>query len=261
VAPALQRRAHSGRRILLVGPHLGRNAALTRGLEQLGFRVRVEFSAHEALEAFRQHSFELVFADTRIGRSEGLELISDLRALPGVENVPVVLVDEHLREPVREAARSVGAAGYLVQPLEAERVASGARRILESRARRRFSRLAWRLAVRSDDGTAFTTSVARLGAFIGASEHARGSVAVSRSSAQARRVLTEHRARLSGNAAGPIRGCRRALRGFARRDGRGSPSRAVRQPLARGGGSAGIAVALASTASKGFACARRFGAC
>jgi len=55
-----------------------------------------------------------------------------------------------------------------VQPLEAERVASGARRILESRARRRFSRLAWRLAVRSDDGTAFTTSVARLGAFIGA---------------------------------------------------------------------------------------------
>jgi len=168
VAPALQRRAQSGRRILLVGPHLGRNAALTRRLEQLGFRVRVEFSAHEALEAFRQHSFELVFADTRIGRSEGLELISDLRALPGVENVPVVLVDEHLREPVREAARSVGAAGYLVQPLEAERVASGARRILESRARRRFSRLAWRLAVRSDDGTAFTTSVARLGAFIGA---------------------------------------------------------------------------------------------
>jgi len=166
--PASQRRARSGRRILLVGPHLGRNAAFTRRLEQLGFRVRVEFSAHEALEAFRQHSFELVFADTRIGRSEGLELISDLRALPGVENVPVVLVDEHLREPVREAARSVGAAGYLVQPLEAERVALGAQRILESRARRRFSRLAWRLAVRSDDGSAFTTSVARLGAFIGA---------------------------------------------------------------------------------------------
>jgi len=164
-----QPRARSGRRILLVGPHLGRSAALARRLEQLGFRVRAEFSAHEALEAFHQHSFELVFADTHIGRSEGLELISDLRALPGVENVPVVLVDEHLREPVREAARSVGAAGYIVQPLDAERVAAGVDRILSSRARRRFSRLPWRLSVRLDDGRgAFTTSVARLGAFIGA---------------------------------------------------------------------------------------------
>ncbi len=168
-AAAAQRRSRSGRRMLLVGPQLGRSAALARRLEQLGFRVRVEFSAHEALEAFQQHSFELVLADAHIGRSEGLELVTDLRALPGVENVPVVLVDEHLREPVREAARSVGAAGYLVQPLDPERVATGAQRILDSRARRRFRRLPWRLSVRLDDGRgAFTTSVARLGAFIGA---------------------------------------------------------------------------------------------
>jgi CheY-like chemotaxis protein len=148
---------------------LGRNAALARRLEQLGFRVRVEFSAHEALDAFRQHSFELVFSDTRIGRSEGLELVSDLQGLPGVESVPVVLVDEHLRESVRDAARKVGAAGYLAQPLDPDRVAAGAHRILESRSRRRFSRLDWRLSVRADDGRgAFTTSIARLGAFIGA---------------------------------------------------------------------------------------------
>ncbi len=161
--------ARSGHRLLLVGPLLGRDAALARRLERQGFRVRVEFSAHEALQAFREQSFELVFADTHLGRSEGLELISDLRGLPGVENVPVVLVDEHLREPVREAARKIGAAGYLVHPLEGDRVAPGVERILQSRARRRYSRMPWRLSVRLSDGRgAFTTSVARLGAFIGA---------------------------------------------------------------------------------------------
>ena len=169
VRSAVQTRARSGRRVLLVGPHLGRDAALARRLEQHGFRVRVEFSAHEALEAFRDHSFEVVFADAHLGRSEGIELISDLRGLPGVENVPVVLVDEHLREAVRGAARTIGAAGYLVHPLEGDRVAPGVERILQSRARRRFSRLAWRLSIRLSDGQgAFTTSVARLGAFIGA---------------------------------------------------------------------------------------------
>jgi two-component system chemotaxis response regulator CheY len=164
-----QGRARSGHRILLVGPQLGRDTGLARRLEQQGFRVRVEFSAHEALEAFLHHSFELVFADAHLGRSEGLELISDLRALPGVENVPVVLVDDHLREPMRDAARKIGAAGYLVHPLDGDRVAPGAERLLQSRERRRFSRLPWRLSVRLTDGRgAFTTSIARLGAFIGA---------------------------------------------------------------------------------------------
>jgi two-component system chemotaxis response regulator CheY len=169
VRAASQAQARSGHRILLVGPLLGRNAALVRRLEQSGFRVRVEFSAHEALEAFREHSFELVFSDAHLGRSEGLELITDLRALPGVENLPVVLVDEHARDPVRNAARKIGAAGYLVHPLEGDRIAPGVERILQSRARRRYSRLPWRVSVRLSDGRgAFTTSVARLGAFIGA---------------------------------------------------------------------------------------------
>jgi hypothetical protein len=86
-----------------------------------------------------------------------------------VENVPVVLVDDHLREPMRDAARQIGAAGYLVHPLDGDRVAPGAERILQSRERRRFSRLPWRLSIRLTDGRgAFTTSIARLGAFIGA---------------------------------------------------------------------------------------------
>jgi two-component system chemotaxis response regulator CheY len=167
--PAQQRQPRAGARVLLVGPVLGRNAALARRLEQAGMRVRSEFTAHDALDAFRAHSYELVFADAHLGRSEGIELISDLRALPGVEELPVVLVDDHAREAVREAARAVGASGYLVHPLDPEKIAPGAQRILTSRAKRRFSRLDWRLGVRLGDGRgAFTTSVARLGAFIGA---------------------------------------------------------------------------------------------
>jgi two-component system chemotaxis response regulator CheY len=168
--PEATRQPRSGARVLLVGPHLGRNAALARRLEQAGLRVRSEFTAHDALDAFRAHSYELVFADTHIGRSEGIELISDLHALPGVGELPVVLVDDHVREAVRDAARGVGASGYLVHPLDPEKVTPGALRLLSSRAKRRFDRLDWRLGVRLADGRgAFTTSVARLGAFIGAS--------------------------------------------------------------------------------------------
>ncbi len=167
LTPLLIRPSRGGRRVLLVGPQLGRDAGLATSLKQLGYRVRVEFSAHEALQAFRGQSFDLVFADTHLGRSEGVELIPDLQALPGVERVPVVLVDDQPRERLRAAAKNVGAAGYLVHPIDGARIASGLARILEDRKRRRYARLPWRLSVRlNDNRNAFTTSVGRMGLFV-----------------------------------------------------------------------------------------------
>ncbi len=154
----------SGHRLLLVGPLLGRDAELLAGLRRLGHRIRIEYSIQDALDAFLEQSYELVLADTHLGRGEGLELVPALASLPGVERLPLVLVDERPRESVREAARRVGAAGYLAHPVAPERIAAGLERLLRGRGHRRFLRLGQRLAVDWDGGTpAFTTEVARLG--------------------------------------------------------------------------------------------------
>lgn len=154
----------SGHRVLLVGPLLGRDAELVAGLRQLGHRTRVEYSIQDALEAFASQSFELVLTDTHIGRAEGIELVPALSALPGIERLPVVLVDERARESVREAAQRVGAAGYLAHPVDPSRISAGLDRLLRGRGKRRFARLGQRLAVQlegSDPGV--TIAIARLG--------------------------------------------------------------------------------------------------
>jgi CheY-like chemotaxis protein len=154
----------SGHRVLLVGPLLGRDNDLVAGLRQLGHRTRVEYSIQDALEAFRSQSFELVLADTHIGRAEGMELVPALSDLPGIERLPVVLVDERTRESVREAAQRVGAAGYLAHPVDPNRISAGLARLLRGRGKRRFARLGQRLAVQlegSDPGV--TIAIARLG--------------------------------------------------------------------------------------------------
>jgi two-component system chemotaxis response regulator CheY len=154
----------SGHRVLLVGPLLGRDAELLAGLRQLGHRARVEYSIQDAVEAFAAQSFELVLADAHIGRAEGIELVPALSALPGIERLPVVLVDERTRESVREAARRVGAAGYLAHPIDPARISAGLDRLLRGRGKRRFARLGQRLAAQpegSDPGV--TIAIARLG--------------------------------------------------------------------------------------------------
>jgi CheY-like chemotaxis protein len=154
----------SGHRLLLVGPLLGRDADLLGGLRQLGHRTRIEYSIQDALDAFAEQSFELVLADAHLGRGEGLELVPALAELPGIERLPLILVDERPRESLREAARRVGAAGYLAHPVDANHIAAGLERLLRGRGHRRFVRLGQRLAVEWDGGTpAFTTEVARLG--------------------------------------------------------------------------------------------------
>jgi CheY-like chemotaxis protein len=147
-----------------VGPLLGRDLELIAGLRRLGHRTRVEYSIRDALDAFTSQSFELVLADTHIGRAEGMELVPALAELPGIERLPVVLVDERSRESVREAARRIGAAGYLAHPVDASRISSGLARLLLGRGQRRFVRLGQRLAVRRDGlDPGFTTAIARLG--------------------------------------------------------------------------------------------------
>jgi CheY-like chemotaxis protein len=154
----------SGHRVLLVGPVLGRDSELVAGLRRLGHRTRVEYSIPDALAAFAAQSFELVLADTHIGRTEGIELVPALTQIPGIERLPVVLVDERTRESVREAARRAGAAGYLAHPVDANRISVGLDRLLHGRGRRRFARLGQRLDVRAEDNDpGVTTAIARLG--------------------------------------------------------------------------------------------------
>ena len=168
-APALERplRLRSRRRILLVGALLGRDKALQRALQQLGFRTRLEYSASDALAAFAEQSFDVVLTDTRLGRSEGLELIPEIGALPGIAKLPIVLVDEHARPARRQAAREIGASGYLVHPIDPARITAGLERMATGARGRRFERVEHRLAVAwRDEPGGFTQSIGRGGLFL-----------------------------------------------------------------------------------------------
>jgi len=155
-------------RVLLVGPRLSKDTSFAEGLRVRGYEVTGAHTATEALAAFESRSFEAVFSDTSLGRCEGIELIPAVQTLAGVQRVPIVLVDDRMRPPRREASRRMGAAGYLVHPVEVSRIAPSLARMLDTPKSRRFKRYLRRLAVHwrdSQDG-AFTTAIGRMGMFV-----------------------------------------------------------------------------------------------
>jgi CheY-like chemotaxis protein len=137
----------AGHHLLLVGPRLADHTALIESLRLRGYRVVTARSSTEALRTFDTASPELVFTDTRLGRSDGIELIPALRGLEGMEEVPVVLVDDRARPEWRDAARRLGGAGYLVHPIDFPKVEKGLVKLVSKPRRRRFTRYPHRVAV------------------------------------------------------------------------------------------------------------------
>jgi two-component system chemotaxis response regulator CheY len=154
--------------LLLVGARLATAKALQESLRLRGFEVRSTTSAAASIEAFRTRSFELVVAETRLDRGDGIELVPALRALPGILDLPVVLFDERPSEHRRNGARTAGASGYLSGPLDAARLASALAHLATERRRRRFARFERALSV-SWSGCktpAVTTEVGRGGCLL-----------------------------------------------------------------------------------------------
>ncbi|HYB13736.1 MAG TPA: response regulator [Myxococcota bacterium] len=155
-------------RILVVGGRLAGERALLESLRLRAYETVAVRTAQEALKAFETTSPELVLAETHLGRFEGIELIPSLRAIPGIEEVPVILVDDRMRPERREASRKAGAAGYLVRPIEVSKIAAGISSLVRQPKRRRFKRYPERLSVRHVGGeSAFLTGdVGRGGMFL-----------------------------------------------------------------------------------------------
>jgi two-component system chemotaxis response regulator CheY len=154
--------------VLLVGPKLNHESGCMESLRLHGYNVTSAAGEREAITRFDRCSPELVFTDVLLGRSEGIDLIHSVRRVPGIEEVPVIVIDTRKREDRRETARRMGAAGYLVYPIDVPRIAEHLSQLVSEPRRRRFTRYAQRVAVKIE-GTReslFTTAIGRGGMFL-----------------------------------------------------------------------------------------------
>jgi len=159
-------------RVLLVGSRILEDAALRRELARQGFLAATARSETEALVRLARMTPDLVISQYALGRSDGATLVQATRALPGIERIPVVLLDESHHASRRDAARIVGASGYMTDPTDTNRFVTRLRSVIQSPGNRRFTRYSQRLVARIEgiEIRCLATEVGRGGIFIATDE-------------------------------------------------------------------------------------------
>ena len=134
-------------RILVLDHTVGNLDAMASGLRDTGFRVEEFQDPTRALDAFNHASFDLVVAEAHLPRMDGLEFTARVQEIPGIEQQPVLILDDRETASTRRAASDAGASGYLVRPRSWFDASRELQALLDSLTTRRFHRYVARLPV------------------------------------------------------------------------------------------------------------------
>lgn len=85
-------------------------------LDGLGHELVEARDGTEALAEATKHRFDLILLDMMMPGKSGLEVVGELRRVPGLAAVPVVMLTGRSRIEDREAATRAGATHFLAKP-------------------------------------------------------------------------------------------------------------------------------------------------
>jgi CheY-like chemotaxis protein len=114
-------RAEGGLSLLVAEDHPINQILARRLLEQQGHQVRMAANGVEAVNAFRDGEFDLVFMDIQMPELDGFGATQQIRALEasrGTYRTPILAMTAHAMEGYREKCIQGGMDGYVTKPID-----------------------------------------------------------------------------------------------------------------------------------------------
>ncbi len=90
-------------------------------LSKAGYAVAQARSGEEAVGALKGGLRPaMVITDFNMGAMNGIDVVRQVRRMPGLQFTPLVLLTTESQRDRRDEARSAGATGWLVKPVQAD---------------------------------------------------------------------------------------------------------------------------------------------
>lgn len=120
-------------------------------LEEEGYRVAEAADGVEALALFQEIQPDLVLMDLYMPRLHGIAACKQLRALPGGEQTPIVMLTAAENEELVDQAFEAGASEYIRKPPQWAVLRQRLRHLLQSRQTEQLSRLLLRAVMAAEE--------------------------------------------------------------------------------------------------------------
>ncbi len=114
-------------RILIADDHQQITSILKDYAENEGFLVSIASNGEEALELFKQKSYDMVLLDVMMPKKDGFEVCREIRK---TSNVPVIMITARGEDFERIMGLDIGADDYIVKPFSPGEVMARVRAIL-----------------------------------------------------------------------------------------------------------------------------------
>lgn len=91
---------------------------LTQLLQTKGYTVREAMSGADALNTLKSYEPDLILLDVRMPDMNGFDLLDHIKKLPNLASKPVVFVSAMDDFHAKKVARELGAADYILKPID-----------------------------------------------------------------------------------------------------------------------------------------------
>lgn len=109
--------------ILIVDDSPSMLMSVSIALRPTGLDIREASSAEAALALLNDGvTPRMILTDLNMDGMSGIELVREVRKLPGMAFTPIVLLTTESQEDLRQTAKSAGATGWLVKPFDAAKL-------------------------------------------------------------------------------------------------------------------------------------------
>lgn len=123
-----------GKHVLLVEDETNIIEAMRFLLTREGWRVDTHSDGTTAFDAIRAASPDLVVLDYMLPGRSGLDILTDLRAEPEYENLPVLMLTAKGQQRDREQAEKAGVSRFMTKPFSNAEVLTAVRDLYHTRA-------------------------------------------------------------------------------------------------------------------------------
>ena len=116
--------------ILIVDDSASMRQMVSFTLKSGGHQVTDASDGNDGLTKAKNSQFDLIISDVNMPNKNGLELTSELRALPNYRFTPILLLTTESAGDKKIAGKAAGATGWLIKPFNPETLIQTVNKVL-----------------------------------------------------------------------------------------------------------------------------------